>query len=249
MSENPQAAQPESLSEDKNRTIGPSKPNAAVATVALLAAPATALAALLAPAGSATAIVIACSILAVTGFLLNSSYGENRKPVAIGTGLLLAVAAATGGAVAVKSLQRLHVSHVLSPKTAPPLGISLARDQTVPWCTRMLTGTGNIPAGYALLIFDIEANANNQPSQGSEYSEVGQADPLGNGWSLDQAKIGVQAKKSYYVEVAGVLINKEIAAFLGAIKSPHGWATSKLPPAIESFHAFVLRNTDVAPCS
>jgi hypothetical protein len=250
MSENSGPADSEpSAGESLSKSNTPTARATVLGVVVALAGLLVTLGQLVAPSGTLEAIFVACVILAAIGFVVNVTLGKTKQSIAIGAGVLLAVSAASCGIAGTKALQHVPLLPVSSPSTLPKLSMTLYKNQRMRWCVT-LHGSGHVPAGYSLLIFNREVDMNDQAGQDARYSEVGQADSLGGTWSLSQAHIGVRRPlRHFHVELTGVLVDDRTAAFVAAIDSPRGWSTPTLPPAIESIHAFVLRTTNLASCS
>lgn len=246
-SEAPQS--PDKVSRDSRVSKDSCEKIVTVITVALSGlAVLAAIAVPLAPPGSIREVAIACGLLAVAGLLLNAICGSTRRSIAIGSALLIAMAAALAGAAFVKSTQTTTQASVSAgPRFVQGLGISLTYHQSVPWCTSTLYGTGRIPQGYSLLIFDREVSADNQSSPTSWYSLDGAVLPSGGTWSLSPLYLGVRkVLHDFYVELTAILVTNGLANFITGISS--SWATPVLPQAAQSTHAFVLRNGDLSQC-
>jgi len=184
---------------------------AALGVLALAAA----LAAPLAPAGSVRAVAIVCGILAAVGLTLNVIWGRGRRAIAIGSGLLIAVAAGSAGAAFVRSVQSTGSSHVAKHRSPlPVLRILQPPHGLIPWCSTV-EGTGTIPSGDSLLIFDRQVGPDNLPSLGSVYSLDGPVVPLGSSWSITPVYIGMQKLAGpFYDELTGVLVTNRTAGFI-----------------------------------
>jgi hypothetical protein len=214
---------------------------AALALIAAIAVP-------LAPPGSMREAAIACGVLALGGLLLNAIFGGSRRSIAIGSALLIGIAAALAGVAFTKSVaSKTQVVAPSGPVHISGLGISLAYHQSIPWCTSTLNGTGKIPNGYSLVVLDREVSANNQASN-SYYSFDGKAVPSGTSWSLSTIYIGPRKRaRDFYDELTVFLVRNADADFLASIRNP--WLAPGLPQALQSTNAFVLRNEDLSQCS
>jgi hypothetical protein len=128
-----------------------------------------------------------------------------------------------------------------------------------------LNGSGKIPSGYSLLIYDREVGPNNQASSSAYYSLDGPVTPSGDSWSLAPMYFGPRTKVSnFYIEISGVLvtnatarfINAEVAAPLknGNLVRPNPSISAvllfpALPPGAETINAFLSRNNDLTQCA
>jgi hypothetical protein len=185
-----------------------------------------------------------------------------RRKLTVDSGLATIIAAfilAAGGVVGVvigRASASTSNTTVVSSGHAPQstaetdplgsMGISLSYHQLLPWCST-LRGTGEIPSGDTLLIFDREVSADDFAPEDSKYSLDGSAVASSKGWSLFPIYIGPRtAVSNFYDEVTAILVTDEIASFIDDISLP--WASHVLPPALESRNAFVLRDQNLKQC-
>jgi hypothetical protein len=93
-------------------------------------------------------------------------------------------------------------------------------------------GLGKVPDGYDVLVFDRPVDANGN-GEGSSYYLDGKALKVGTNWQTPHVDAG-----SANVEVSGVLVNSELAAYLTTLKivGPNSksvdasWISANLPP-------------------
>jgi hypothetical protein len=192
----------------------------------------------------------------------NRGGSSGRRKLTVDSGLATIIAAfilAAGGVVGVvigRASASTSTSTVVSSGHSPQstantdllgsIGISLSYHQLVPWCST-LRGTGKIPPGDTLLIFDREVGADDFAPEDSKYSLDGPAVASGSGWKLFPIYIGPRTVVSnFYDEVTAVLVPDEIATFIEDISLP--WASHLLPPALESRNAFLLRDQNLKQC-
>lgn len=117
-----------------------------------------------------------------------------------------------------------------SPSPAPSranLEFSLTAGSQVPWC-QTYTGTGTIPTGYVLAIFDTPAGAQHFYS----FDQMATQLP-GNHWrTTDPLQVGTRGQPGFHVDIIGVLSTRPILRYMASIRALHGapWISEALPP-------------------
>jgi hypothetical protein len=123
---------------------------------------------------------------------------------------------------------------VTAPSSPAPsaknLEFSLTADAKVPFC-QVYRGTGEIPGGYVLVIFDTPAGADGQPSSPPFYSFDGQAAQVTAGhWSTEPLQLGTEGQAGTSIDIVGVLTSSSYYRLLGSIRALNGWISGTLPP-------------------
>lgn len=128
------------------------------------------------------------------------------------------------------------------------LNIRFTRPEgTIPHCTDF-SGSGAIPDGWQLLIFDRSAADPN-----ASYWFNGVAEPTDQGWVARSVQIGEgEPDEGRRVEIAAVLVLDRYAAYLSSIQAgndggvAYWWAGSLPAEPVDT--VFVERNSDATPC-
>jgi hypothetical protein len=168
--------------------------------------------------------------------------------------VLAAVILALGGVAGV-FLGRYTANDQPQPKRSstppsvrvPEIGIQPPVGGQVSYCST-LHGTGQIPAGDSVVVFDRQVNSNQQPGGGAIYSFDGVAVPTPGGWTIPQMYIGSLTEPSFSDEISAVLIQGSTGSFLGGIRTENGWGTRTLPVALRTTNAFVTRTGHDPTC-
>jgi hypothetical protein len=150
------------------------------------------------------------------------------------------------------------VTRTIAPTLqAVHLGFSLSSTASVPWCNT-LDGTGPIPEGDSLLIFDSPLGPNGQPLAQTRYYFDGPAARTSNdAWSITPVYIGNQNDTGIYVAVDGILVSDQTASFIESlvaepidpINAKVTWKSKVLPPGLAHIHLTVLRNAIIRQCA
>ncbi len=113
-----------------------------------------------------------------------------------------------------------HLEFVLTPRSK------------VPWC-RIYNGTGTIPAGKVLIIFETPANPDGQPKSPASYSFDGQAKQLtASRWQTEPLQIGTPHQANFNVDIVAVLSSKSTYSYIRSLLTKNSVST-KLPPGPE----------------
>jgi len=170
---------------------------------------------------------------------------NKRRPWDIPPGVAVVVAALIGLAGIWVGRASAATSGAPSPSvtttiTAAPrptlkvanLGFALASPARIPWCN-ILDGTGAIPTGDVLLIFDTPAGPNGQPQSPPYYSFDGKATQVTkNSWQIKPVYIGQRYAKNFNAEIAGVLASDAVYQYILSIhvRNNQPWISEQLPP-------------------
>jgi hypothetical protein len=113
----------------------------------------------------------------------------------------------------------------------------------VPYCND-LSGTGTIPAGQVLAIFDHGLSEANEPYWFDQLAE-----PAGDGWRARDISLGdgEKADEGKDIELSAVLVPADIGKYLTSIDAENFWWSSRLPTEPVA-KIGVVRNEDVKPC-
>jgi hypothetical protein len=118
--------------------------------------------------------------------------------------------------------------------------------EPIPYCNQFL-GTGTIPAGYELWIFDQSAE---DPS--ADYYLDAQAVPAGNTWSASNIEVGNQTGSTgYRISILAVLLPASLMNWLQkTTNTASGIPSSELPPGARIVdQAVVTRGSGTQPCT
>jgi hypothetical protein len=214
------------------------------------------------------------NVLAVLQFAYTVSTEDHQQIIAgslIGLGILgasslvlprwwnvaitLAVAAILLGSGA---LIYVNPSFIQPPQTAPststvyvtsppPAATHLTINQPtgqVPRCNT-ITGTGTIPAGMTLLLFDRGSMESTEP-----YWFDGVAQPTATGWSVSGVEIGDGNDPGAQSQLLIVLVNQNLGNYIASITtdSSAGWSAT-VPPAPPLETITVVHSGVGPPCS
>lgn len=170
-----------------------------------------------------------------------------RRKLSVDQGLALIVAAVIGataghfGTTATTAdtpSPAPTVTVTASPSPAVPnthLIFSLTANSHVPWC-QTYSGTGTIPAGYVLVIFDTPAGPDGQPTSPAYYAFDSNATQLAAGhWQTEPLQIGTPHQANINVEIVGVLTSKSVYRYINSVlvRNNVPWWSTKLPPGPE----------------
>jgi hypothetical protein len=137
------------------------------------------------------------------------------------------------------------------------LSFSLSSTAVVPWCNTF-DGTGSIPEGDSLLIFDSPLGPDGQPLTQTKYFFDGAASQTSkDAWSITQVFIGDKGGPGLYVAVDGILVSGQTANFIKSVvaepinpkNAEVAWKSKVLPPALAHIHLIVVRNANNGPCA
>jgi hypothetical protein len=137
------------------------------------------------------------------------------------------------------------------------LGFSLSSTAVVPWCNTF-DGTGSIPEGDSLLIFDSPLGPNGEPLTPTQYFFDGVASQTSkDAWSITPVFIGDKGEPDLYVAVDGVLVLNQAASFIKSVVAEPidpknavvAWKSKVLPPGLAHIHLIVVRNANNGPCA
>ena len=138
------------------------------------------------------------------------------------------------------------------------LSFSQSSTAVVPWCNTF-TGTGSIPQGDSLLIFDSQLGPGGQPLEQSLHYFDGTATQTSNdAWSIYPVYIGDKRDKDLYVAIDAVLVSNRTADFIKSV-TPESidpantqlvWKSKVLPPGLaKNAHLVVVRNSNTRQCA
>jgi hypothetical protein len=178
-----------------------------------------------------------------------------RRPWDVPPGIaaiLAAVIAAAGFVVGTVTTRGSAVNPSPSPTvtvtTLPPpsdLGFALAQQAQIPWCST-LTGSGKIPKGYALVIFDAAETTT------LYYHLDGVATQTSSdAWSLSPFYIGERHETGLRDQIVAVVVPSQTAAFIQnvlAIPPGKAWVANALP-AGPHIYVNVSRDAGAAQCA
>lgn len=110
------------------------------------------------------------------------------------------------------------------------LEFSLTAGSRVPWC-QTYTGTGTIPPGYVLAIFDTPAG----PQHFYSFDQMATQLPGSHWRTMDPLQIGTRGQAGFHVDIVGVLTSRPILRYMASIRALHGapWISEALPPGPE----------------
>lgn len=140
---------------------------------------------------------------------------------------------------------------------AVDLGFSLNSTAVVPWCNTFY-GTGSIPEGDALLIFDSPLSPNGQSLTQTRYFFDGTAVQTSkDAWNITPVYIGDKNETGFYAVVDGVLVTNQTASFIESVVAepvdPNNaqvvWKSKALPPGLAHIHLTVVRNANIGQCA
>jgi hypothetical protein len=115
---------------------------------------------------------------------------------------------------------------------AANLGFALASPAQISWCN-ILDGTGAIPNGDVLLIFDTPAGPNGQQPSPPYYSFDGKVTQVtSDSWQIKPVYIGQRYAKNFNAEVVGVLTSDAVYQYILSIHvhNSEPWISEQLPP-------------------
>jgi hypothetical protein len=123
------------------------------------------------------------------------------------------------------------------------LEFELTDGSKVPWC-QVYNGTGSIPAGYQLIIFDTPAGPDGEPASPAYYSlDAIAIHPVAGHWYTIPVQIGSPGVANFYSDIVGVLASESTYDYIKSIiiygNAP--WWTTKLPPG-PKISLFVVTN-------
>lgn len=134
----------------------------------------------------------------------------------------------------------------------PPVKLSFnPPGAPVPRCTSY-TGTGSIPDGFSLLIFDRNADEPN-----SLLYPDGVAQNEGAGWKINKVEAGGPQDVGLHVELVAILVPNDVGDFIGSIvvvpldpsKNPEAvWKAGRPAPSLLKDRITVTRGSDHGWC-
>ncbi|TDC60272.1 hypothetical protein E1200_30745 [Actinomadura sp. GC306] len=136
------------------------------------------------------------------------------------------------------------------PKPSPIKFVHPGGNDVIPHCNQ-ITGTGSIPSGHRIALFDRSLSEANAPYW---FDQI--ANPTDNGWRVDDVQIGEgEGDEGAAVELIAVLLPEKTAQYLASIQTGNGdadvatywWATHLPAEAVDRVK--VTRNADTKECS
>jgi hypothetical protein len=187
-------------------------------------------------------LIIPATIFAIAGyFLVLAIFPEDHSRIIKG---LVAVSAFALAAAAIPNMANKPSNGNDSPaspsKTSPngqpnagpslvsptstasqvAAGLHFITPETVPECTTV-QGTGTIPSGYTVLLFDRSVDAGHHPEGKQLFDFLGPANPLPDKrWGRGNVRLGDGGPAVFYAEVAGVLFERATANEFAANHTP-----------------------------
>jgi hypothetical protein len=127
--------------------------------------------------------------------------------------------------------------------TSTNVEFGLTDGSKVPWC-QVYSGTGNIPAGYQLIIFDTPAGPDGEPASPAYYSlDAVAMHPVADHWYTVPLQVGSPGEANFDADIVGVLASESTYDYIRSIiiygNAP--WWTTKLPPG-PRISLFVVTN-------
>ena len=193
--------------------------------------------------GSARAIniisgIVMIGVIIVGAIIANRVWGR-RGLIAISMVTVVALSAGAVGAAIVWQLKHDHDTNSAPSQIRPPsptkaLNFSAAPNTIVPYCSTYY-GSGTIPKGDSLLIFDSPADSAGNVLEPKEYGFHDIAQPLPNGgWSVKDVKILQTGDSGKRAELFGVLETAQDAKFVKDITVSDGgyWRSGELPSGL-----------------
>jgi hypothetical protein len=132
--------------------------------------------------------------------------------------------------------------------TTTVMGFGFVNPQIpVPYCD-VYVGTGRIPAGDKVLIFDQPLTDDNQPNLLQSFYYDGSAVPTKTGWLTRRVTIGVTGKAGAdeHIELLAILAPENLANYVQSIFTPSNswWKSSASLPGLQAAQLDVVRNAD-----
>jgi len=174
--------------------------------------------------------------------------GKHKRTVDLGiativSAIIAAVALVGGGALGRVIVPDTNpspeptVTKTITPQPAAKASVAhlefaLTAGSRVPWC-QVYSGTGKIPAGHVLAIFDTPAGPGGQPASQPFYSFDGKAvQPVPGHWQTEPLQIGTQGLADVNVNVTGVLTSTSFYQYMNSVRAKNGlpWISETLPP-------------------
>ncbi|MGO9298166.1 MAG: hypothetical protein ACLP52_30530 [Streptosporangiaceae bacterium] len=185
----------------------------------------------------------------------NNNGDQARKhPRSIDPGwatVLAAIILAAGGVAGVfigraTASGKSHGAGTTTPR--PALAFSQSSPATIPWCST-LSGSGLIPKGYRLAIFDSSVQ-----SQLHFHFDGFARRTSANSWSLFPLYIGTSREAGLKDIIGGSLVTDGMAAYISSIvagppKVGAVWVSTALPAGLQRITLKVKRNADSAQCA
>jgi hypothetical protein len=138
-----------------------------------------------------------------------------------------------------------------SPSPAAQVAFSLTANSQVPWC-QAYGGTGTIPAGYSLTIFDAPSGPNGQLSSTAYYAFDSRATQSATDhWQTEPLQIGTEGEAGTDVDIVAVLTTNSIYQYMNSIKTGKDapWISEVLPPGPAISLPVVTNGERGLPCS
>jgi hypothetical protein len=136
------------------------------------------------------------------------------------------------------------------PSPAAQVMFSLTANSPVPWC-QAYGGTGTIPAGYSLVIFDTPAGPSGQLPFTAYYAFDSRATQSATGhWQTEPLQIGTEGGADTDVDIVAVLTTNSIYQYMNSIKTREDapWISEVLPPGQEISLPVVTNGERGLPC-
>jgi hypothetical protein len=145
------------------------------------------------------------------------------------------------------------------PTTTAPSSLAAAARQLqftpaqapIPYCAAF-SGTGAIPVGDALLIFDEAADANGDPVPGASLNYDGSAEEVASrGWELSNIEIGFAHSEGQHVLLTGLLVPSGVPGFINSVPGAenNGWPPTVLVLGVVATRIVVVRSADATSCT
>jgi hypothetical protein len=143
------------------------------------------------------------------------------------------------------------VTVTATPSPAPGthisgLGFALPPDSGIPFCSS-LAGSGRIPKGYSLAIFDAALG----PTLYFHFDGTATQQPSSNSWILSPFYIGAKYEKPFQDQIVAVLLPNKTVNFIKKIRlEPKRafWVSLDLPSG-QTASVQVIRDRDSAQCA
>ncbi len=139
-----------------------------------------------------------------------------------------------------------------APVTTPAnLRFALTRGSLVHWC-QSYYGTGTIPSGYTLMLFDISADPTGSPEESASYSFDGKAiKTSADQWQTQKPLEAGKPGQAARIDIVGVLGSDSVYAYINSIStdSGTGWGSTDLPPGTKISLPIVTDGEPSTKCS
>jgi hypothetical protein len=211
--------------------------------------------------GSARAVSIISGLIMVGAIIAGAVKAKrvwgSHGLIAIAVVALLIVSAGSLGAAVAWQLKHTQgytsvPKQTVTSSSAQALAFQAARNTVVPYCSTFY-GTGTIPKGDALLIFDSPADSTGNLLTPLQYGFHGAATPLSHGWRIDNVTIlskNLGKNDSHRAVVFGVLENDQDAQFVERITASNNgyWRSGSLPLGLGRIAPLPVVRSDSPGC-